>query len=229
MNENNFSKHYIMLDSENNIIDGWSDGPLPNKPIDGAILYNEQGGYQFRIILDGVPMEENVLFDEWGNPLYSYDTATGEVSANPPYVPDPVPVVREQLLRQNSDMCREILVNEFKSAAKGDGLQPYYFPEHNQNDLDGLSLIITDMLLQDPTGASMPPLEWQNANQLVCVPWNYMEIKALYYEFAAWKKQVRHRQDVIKEALVTAQTVDELNAVSIDYSDLLNFGGDGSV
>jgi hypothetical protein len=97
--ENTYNKHYIITDANGNITDGWSDGPLPDKPTDGAILYNEQGGYQFRIIIGGVPMPENELFDGWGNPLYRWDAVTGEIVANPPGEP-PEYVVQEAVITE---------------------------------------------------------------------------------------------------------------------------------
>lgn len=69
-----YNKHYVLLDGENRIIDGWSDGLFPDKPIDGAVCINEHGGYQFRLFPDG---EENpTLIDETGAHLWKY---AGEV------------------------------------------------------------------------------------------------------------------------------------------------------
>ena len=63
-------KHYILLDGENRIIDGWSDGLFPDKPIDGAVCINEQGGYQFRLFPDG---EENpALIDSDNTHLWKW-------------------------------------------------------------------------------------------------------------------------------------------------------------
>lgn len=61
-----YNHHYILLDSSDNIVDGWSDGPLPNKDTSQAICINSEGGYQFRLFPDG---EENP-------PLYNYDGLT---------------------------------------------------------------------------------------------------------------------------------------------------------
>lgn len=69
-----YNKHYILLDGENRIIDGWSDGLFPDKPIDGAVCINEQDGYQFRLFPDG---EENpALIDSDGVHLWKW---AGEV------------------------------------------------------------------------------------------------------------------------------------------------------
>lgn len=81
------NKHYITVDDRGHIVDGWSDGPHPEKDTTGAICINEQGGYQFRLLvtfsnIDGEPWhqqtEENpALWDMDGIPLYKYED--GEV------------------------------------------------------------------------------------------------------------------------------------------------------
>lgn len=71
-----YNKHYIRIDKNNNIIDGWSDGPQNNRPVtEEDILINDKGGYQFRLIIDGEQTEENPpLFDGMTIiPLYKWD------------------------------------------------------------------------------------------------------------------------------------------------------------
>lgn len=60
-----YNKHYIRTDTFGNITEGWSDGPHNDRtPTDDDILINDKGGYQFRLIIDGEPTEENPpLFD----------------------------------------------------------------------------------------------------------------------------------------------------------------------
>ena len=66
MNEQFFNKHYITVDKENKIKDGFSDAFRQPQPSD--ILINDKGGYQFRLFPDG---EENPpLFNDMGIPLY---------------------------------------------------------------------------------------------------------------------------------------------------------------
>ena len=69
-----YNKHYITVDAENRITNGFSDAF--RQPTEADICINEQGGYQFRLSLGG---EENPsLFDLEGMiPLYKYDN--GEV------------------------------------------------------------------------------------------------------------------------------------------------------
>lgn len=68
-----YNRHYITLDAQCRIADGWSGGPHPNRDTAGAICINEQGGYQFRLEPGG---EENPpLYTMDGIPLYKWDGA----------------------------------------------------------------------------------------------------------------------------------------------------------
>lgn len=78
MEEMNFyNRHYITVDEENRITDGWSDGLHPERDTSRAILINERGGYQFRLPLaDGLSEENPALYDfEQMIPLYRWDGA----------------------------------------------------------------------------------------------------------------------------------------------------------
>lgn len=66
-----YNKHYINLDAQGRITDGWSDGPHQGRDTTNAICINEQGGYQFRLFPGG---EENPpLRTMDGIPLYRWD------------------------------------------------------------------------------------------------------------------------------------------------------------
>lgn len=91
------NRHYISVDDRGRVVDGWSDGPLPDKPTEGAVCIDERGGYQFRLAPGG---EENPpLREARGIPLYKY--AGGEIARRTPeeieadYVP-PAPVVDDR-------------------------------------------------------------------------------------------------------------------------------------
>lgn len=63
-----YNKHYVAVDDLGRIVDGWSDGPRPDKDTESAFCINERGGYQFRLITDG---EENPpLRNMDGIPMY---------------------------------------------------------------------------------------------------------------------------------------------------------------
>lgn len=65
-----YNKHYILIDSHSRIIDGWSDGPHPERDTAGAVCINDQGGYQFQLPTGEI--NPNWL-DEYGIPLYKWD------------------------------------------------------------------------------------------------------------------------------------------------------------
>ena len=72
-----YNKHYISMDEQSRIVDGFSDAF--RQPSDNDICINEQGGYQFRLFPGG---EENpILFEEHMIPLYKYNGAVAERSA----------------------------------------------------------------------------------------------------------------------------------------------------
>lgn len=96
--------HYISLDAENHIIDGWSDGPYPNRNVTGAICINEKGSYQVYLTVDGKRTEENPsLLTYDGIPLYKWDgeqviaRTEEEIAADRAAIPAPPPSAQEQL------------------------------------------------------------------------------------------------------------------------------------
>ena len=68
-----YNKHYITVNERNEVVNGFSDAF--RQPTDGDICINEQGGYQFRLIIDGKPTEANPpLFDfPFMIPLYKWN------------------------------------------------------------------------------------------------------------------------------------------------------------
>ncbi len=96
-----YNRHYITIDAQNRIADGWSDGPHPDKEAADAICINEQGGYQFRLFPGG---EENpTLYTMDGIPLYRWDgegavrRSEDEIAADRAARPAPPPTAQEQL------------------------------------------------------------------------------------------------------------------------------------
>lgn len=64
-------RHYIRINEQGEIVDGWSSGPHPGRDTGGAVLLRETYSYQFRLEEGG---EENPpLMDEEGRPLYVWD------------------------------------------------------------------------------------------------------------------------------------------------------------
>ena len=66
-----YNSHYIRTDERGCIIEGWSDGPHPERDAAGAICIGEQGSYQFRLTPGG---EENpILHTADGIPFYKWE------------------------------------------------------------------------------------------------------------------------------------------------------------
>ncbi len=96
-----YNRHYITVDGQNRVTDGWSDGPHPEKDTAGAVCINDKGGYQFRLFPGG---EENPpLWDMDGIALYKYVDGRvqvrteEEIEADRAQIPPPPPSEMEQL------------------------------------------------------------------------------------------------------------------------------------
>lgn len=44
-----FNRCYLKTREDGAIVDAWSDGPLRDKPTEGAVCFNDKGGYQLRL------------------------------------------------------------------------------------------------------------------------------------------------------------------------------------
>lgn len=102
--ESYYNKHYITVDDQGCITDGWSDGPHPERDTAGAVCINEQGGYQFRLSPQG---EENPsLWDMDGIPLYKWEDgqvvtrSEEEIAADRANIPTPPPTAQERMEAQ---------------------------------------------------------------------------------------------------------------------------------
>lgn len=66
-----YNKHFIQVNSDNLITNGFSDAF--RTPSDTDICINDKGGYQFRLIVDGELTEENPpLYEGFNIPLYEW-------------------------------------------------------------------------------------------------------------------------------------------------------------
>ena len=106
-----YNKHYITIDDQGRVTDGWSDGPHPDRDTTDAICINEQGGYQFRLYPGG---EENPpLHTMDGIPLYKWDgekvVARTKDEIEMDSIP-PLPQLQPQKLAELSAACNAAIL-----------------------------------------------------------------------------------------------------------------------
>ena len=99
------NKHYIAVDEQNRIVNGFSDAF--RQPAEDDICINEQGGHQFRLFQGG---EENpALYTMDGIPRYRWDGTQAvlrdeaELEADRAALPTPPPTTEEILLELAAD------------------------------------------------------------------------------------------------------------------------------
>ena len=186
---------------------------------------NEDGTVKEALRNDGVRflVEEN---SEMGQKIMTHNLRVKTVVTNGelvdvtplPDIPQDNGSLLQSLLDKNSKMCNYTIENEFKSAAKGDGLQSYRMNRDDQANLNSKVGIINVLLAKDTPPEQIRLFSWGNEND-----WTYLQILSLADEFEIWKENILKRQDDIKEQIQNAADADEINAAEIDYSDLLVF------
>jgi len=72
-----YNKHYIVTNDQNHIVDGFSDAF--RTPTENDICINEQGSYQFRLIIGGELTEENPPLYEGFGAILLYEWNGSEV------------------------------------------------------------------------------------------------------------------------------------------------------
>lgn len=93
-----YNRHYITVDAQGRIVDGFSDAF--REPGANDICINEQGGYQFRLFGGGT--ENPVLRNENGISLYKYEggavvrRSADEIDADIAALPEPAPTADER-------------------------------------------------------------------------------------------------------------------------------------
>lgn len=118
-----YNKHYIEVDSQGRITDGWSDAIFPNRDTTDAVCINEQAGYQFRLFPGG---QENPSLYEWEHmvPLYKWDgqnvveRSADEINADIEGIPTPEaqPTTEERLKALEDNKAEQTDVDELNEA-----------------------------------------------------------------------------------------------------------------
>lgn len=93
------NKHYITIDCNNKIIDGFSNAF--KNPLNTDICINNEGRYQFRLSIDG--LENPPLFNEYNIPIYKWSgkevvkRTDEEIQLDIKSFPRPEPSIEEKL------------------------------------------------------------------------------------------------------------------------------------
>lgn len=101
MSFNMYYQHYVTVRDDGVIIDGWSNGPCPEKDTKDAICIDDKGTYHFQLYRNG---EVNPpIRDEDGFFLYRWDGSRivnrqeDEIEAERRSIPLSIPTKEEQL------------------------------------------------------------------------------------------------------------------------------------
>lgn len=104
-----YHRHYITTDGNGRVVEGWSDGPHPEKDTTKAVLLTEQGDYQFRLC----GLWNPALTTEEGIPLYKWDgfsvvqRTEGEIQADRAALPPAPPADGERIAALEDAICEQ--------------------------------------------------------------------------------------------------------------------------
>lgn len=209
-----YNKHYILINSSNYIIDGWSNGTHPEKEIINAICINQQGGYQFRLFPDG---EENPsLFDNNFIPLYKYED--GEIR--------PLTKV-EKTIYQTLQDNKNLPVIKLQLITDSKKLLAQYLESHPFIWTDKKAYSVTQekqaLLTEQLALYAMDPnttLYW-NASGEPCKVWPIASLASLAKSIADYVRPFVQYQQHIETEINQASTAEEARAITIDYSTVV--------
>lgn len=208
-----YTKHYIILDSSNNIIESWSDGPHPEKDTSKAICINEQGGYQFRLFPNG---EENPpIFDINGIPLYKYEE--GEIL---PLTKVEKTIYQNKINNKNLPAIKsQLIVNSKKQLELFLANHPLVWTDKKQYSVtqEKQALLTQQLALY-----SLDPetkLYW-NASGEECQIWPIASLASLSKAIADYVRPfVRYQQQKEME-IISAETADEARNIEINFNSI---------
>ena len=206
-----YNKHYITLDSQNNIIDGWSNGPHPSKDTSKAICINEQGGYQFTI--NGV--ENPPIINMEGLFLYKYEDEQIKEKT-----PSELRVEKTLLQNKNIHLYQEQAIKESKQKLEEHlRTHPYTWTDGNQYSVtqEKQALLTSQLTLY-----AMDPkinLHW-NATGQECKTWSITSLTSLAKGISNYVNPLVTYQQRKELEILACETIDELNSVVVDYETL---------
>lgn len=208
-----YNKHYMLLDSKNNITDGWSDGPSPEKDISQAICINEQGSYQFRLTPNGT--ENPSLFDENGLSLYKYEDGG--------IIPKTAAELKiENILQQNKNIAsyQDTAIAKSKvELAAFLASHPYQWVDGNLYTVteDKQTLLTSQLALYVMNQDTI--LHW-NAQGQPCTVWEPADLITLAQAIAEYVRPYVTYQQEKEVEMRACETVEELSSVVVNYETL---------
>ncbi len=206
-----YNKHYILLDSQNNIIEGWSDGPHPSKDTSKAICINEKGGYQFTIDEEENPSLMNM------DSIYLYKYEDGRIVKK---TSSELRVERTLLQNKNIHIYQEQVIKQSKTQLEE------YLRTHPYTWSDGNQYSVTQekqaLLTSQLTLYAMDPkteLHW-NATGQECKTWSITSLTSLAKGISSYVNPLVTYQQRKELEIMACETVDELNDIVINYETL---------
>lgn len=210
-----YNQHYIEVDSSNNVISGWSNGPYPNRDISKAICINKQGGYQFRLSPNG---EENPpLFDTNGIPSYKYED--GEIR--------PLTKVEKtiyQTLQDNKNLPAiklQLIAGSKKQLAQYLEQNPFIWTDKKAYSVtqEKQALLTQQLALyaMDPDTT----LYW-NASGEPCKVWPIASLSSLAKSIGNYVRPLVQYQQHVETEINQASTAEEARAIVVDYSTVVH-------
>lgn len=233
--ENFYNNHYILLDKNNNIIDGWSNGIFPDRDTTNAICINDKAGYQFRLIfhklytpesdefnpnpnsyIKEVYSEENPsLFDMEGIPLYKYEDgeilplSQVEKSIERAKLENKqLPLIKSQLIADSKNLLSQFLAN---NPLKWTDNKLYSVTQTKQ------SLLMQQLALHiiDPS----VKLYW-NASGESNTEWEIEDLVELAKAITTYVQPYIQYQQQKEIEINNAETADEARSITVDYSSI---------
>lgn len=213
---NYYNKYYILIDQSNNIIDGWSNGPHPEKDISQAICINDQGTYQFRLYPNG---EENPsLYDYINNiPLYKYEN--GEVIAK---TKAELKIDKAlQLNKQLSNFKKQYIEKTKSDLAQYLSTHPLVWEDQKCYSVTQQKqmLLAQQLILYavDPSAL----LYW-NASGEESIIWDHRDLLSLSEAINNYVRPFIQYQQQKEIEINEAETYDDLQNIEINYNLVMN-------
>lgn len=207
-----YNKYYIKINKLNQIIEGWSNGPFPDKDTTDAICINEKGTYQFRLYPDG---EENPLLFNFNRiPLYKYENKEIIPMSN---IEIEIATIKQQ--NKNILFYQQQMIDKTKiDLANFLQTHPYKWKNNNYSVTEEKQALLTSQLvLYSMNNTAI--LYWNSIGQ-PCEIWSIEDLSALAEEISKYVRPYITYQQQKEVELRNCKTLEELNQVVVNYETL---------